>query len=99
MFLKSKSGPCIVFFNAKMIRYPNDTYDRVWVPQTNQEWFTISTRLTVAMPVDDDDRKPNYDVPSVVMQTAVTPVNTTKNLIWFPWEAQPNHIYPLPGYV
>jgi hypothetical protein len=51
------------------------------------------------MPVDDDDRKPNYDVPSVVMQTAVTPVNTTKNLIWFPWEAQPNHIYPLPGYV
>ncbi|KAK1684508.1 hypothetical protein QYE76_045356 [Lolium multiflorum] len=80
-----------------LIRYPNDTYDRVWVPQTNQEWFTISTRLTVAMPVDDDDHKPNYDVPSVVMQTAVTPVNTTKNLIWFPWEAQPNHIYPLPG--
>ncbi|CAM0903497.1 unnamed protein product [Alopecurus aequalis] len=79
-----------------VIRYPNDTYDRVWVPWTNPEWFTISTTLNVNMPVEDG-RKPNYDAPSVVMQTAVTPVNTTRNLIWFPWEAQPNHVYPKPG--
>jgi hypothetical protein len=68
------------------------------VPWNNQKWFTTSTTLKVGMLVDDA-RRPTYDVPSIVMQTAVTPLNTTENVIWFPWEAQPNHVYPMPGYV
>uniref|UniRef100_A0A8R7QQL3 Uncharacterized protein n=1 Tax=Triticum urartu TaxID=4572 RepID=A0A8R7QQL3_TRIUA len=44
-----------------------------------------------------EDRKPLYDVPSVVMQTAVRPTNTTRNVMWFPWDAEPNHVYPMPG--
>ncbi|VAI55605.1 unnamed protein product [Triticum turgidum subsp. durum] len=85
------------FGAADLIRYPNDTYDRVWVPYTNPEdqWTTILTSSKVAMEVED--RKPLYDVPSVVMQTAVRPSNTTRNVMWFPWDAEPNHVYPMPG--
>ncbi|VAI44036.1 unnamed protein product [Triticum turgidum subsp. durum] len=31
------------------------------------------------------------------MQTAVRPTNTTRNVMWFPWDAEPNHVYPMPG--
>ncbi|KAF7078222.1 hypothetical protein CFC21_082696 [Triticum aestivum] len=85
------------FGAADLIRYPDDTYDRAWVPCTNPEdqWTTILTSSKVAMEVED--RKPLYDVPSLVMQTAVRPTNTTRNVMWFPWDAEPNHVYPMPG--
>ncbi|KAF7089450.1 hypothetical protein CFC21_092424 [Triticum aestivum] len=85
------------FGAADLIRYPNDTYDRAWTPYTNPEdqWTTILTSSRVAMEVED--RKPLYDVPWVVMQTAVRPSNTTRNVMWFPWDAEPNHVYPMPG--
>lgn len=87
------------FGGLDLIRYPDDPYDRAWVPMNRPgEWYNISTMSKVAMEVDDH-RKPSYDVPSVVMQTAVKPVNTTENLIWFPWDGEPNRVYPMPGYV
>ncbi|KAE8767875.1 putative LRR receptor-like serine/threonine-protein kinase [Hordeum vulgare] len=85
------------FGAADLIRYPSDTYDRAWVPYTNpkDQWTTILTSSKVTMEVED--RKPLYEVPSVVMQTAVRPTNTTRNVMWFPWDAEPNHVYPMPG--
>ena len=79
-----------------MVRYPDDPYDRAWVPWTNlKEWLSISLSDFVVMKLGD---KPLYDVPSVVMQTAITTLNTSHTLIRIPWDTDPNHIYPWPGY-
>ncbi|XBI81323.1 hypothetical protein VPH35_090253 [Triticum aestivum] len=83
------------FGATESIRYPDDPYDRAWVPWTNlKEWLSISSSDFVLMKLGD---KPLYDVPSVVLQTAVTTLNTSQTLIRIPWDAEPNHIYPRPG--
>ncbi|KAM3411933.1 hypothetical protein ACQJBY_003542 [Aegilops geniculata] len=77
---------------SNIIRYPADPYDRVWIPWADpKEWTEISTTRQVQS--DDDD----YEVPSAVMQTAVTPLNPSKNLE-ISWDPVPQPRNPSPGY-
>ncbi|KAL5230992.1 hypothetical protein ABZP36_029768 [Zizania latifolia] len=74
------------------VRYPDDPYDRVWSPWSNPaEWSEISTTDKIQNTI-----APLFVVPSVVMQTAVTPRNSSK-AIDFSWDVKPNHVYPDPG--
>lgn len=58
-----------------VIRYPYDSYDRIWLPSVHvTDWDNISTTKTVK--IDDDYFQP----PEAVMQTAVTPRNASKNI-------------------
>ncbi|VAH09522.1 unnamed protein product [Triticum turgidum subsp. durum] len=77
---------------TNIIRYPVDPYDRVWIPWADpKEWTEISTTRQVQS--DDDD----YEVPSAVMRTAVTPLNASMNLE-FTWDPDPRPHDPSPGY-
>ncbi|XP_042459745.1 putative leucine-rich repeat receptor-like serine/threonine-protein kinase At2g19230 [Zingiber officinale] len=67
------------------IRYPADPLDRLWAPWSSPRWNDVSTNSTVQnLSVDF------FEAPSVVMQTAVTPINSSSLVI--PWD-------PFPGYV
>ncbi|KAF0927289.1 hypothetical protein E2562_031493, partial [Oryza meyeriana var. granulata] len=79
--------------NTTAVRYPDDRYDRVWSPWSNPpaEWSDISTTEKVQNTI-----AALSDVPSVVMQTAVTTRNTSK-AIEVSWDTKPNHEYPDPG--
>uniref|UniRef100_A0A0E0A1U5 non-specific serine/threonine protein kinase n=1 Tax=Oryza glumipatula TaxID=40148 RepID=A0A0E0A1U5_9ORYZ len=80
---------------STVIRYPDDTYDRVWWPWSNPpaEWSDISTADKVQNTI-----APVFDVPSVVMQTAITTRNSSIP-IQFSWDTKPNHVYPDPGSI
>ncbi|XP_019102059.1 PREDICTED: putative receptor-like protein kinase At3g46340 isoform X3 [Camelina sativa] len=56
--------------STKVIRYPNDFYDRIWVPHFETEWKQISTNLKV-------NNSNGYLVPQDVLMTAAIPVNTS----------------------
>ncbi|XP_062231940.1 putative leucine-rich repeat receptor-like serine/threonine-protein kinase At2g19230 [Phragmites australis] len=74
-----------------VVRYPDDPYDRAWTPWSNPaEWSEISTTEKVGGTA--------MAAPSAVMQTAITPLNASKN-IDFSWDAVPNQVYPAPGYI
>ncbi|KAM3411919.1 hypothetical protein ACQJBY_003536 [Aegilops geniculata] len=78
---------------SNIIRYPADPYDRVWIPWADpKEWTEISTTRQVQS--DDDD----YEVPSAVMQTAVTPLNASKKNLDIAWDPVPQPRNPSPGY-
>ncbi|XP_048556797.1 probable LRR receptor-like serine/threonine-protein kinase At1g05700 [Triticum urartu] len=67
--------------DTSIVRYPVDPHDRVWLPKSDAKmWSSISTTETVQ---SDGDV---FEVPSMVMQTAVTPLNAAMNLeiIWSP---------------
>jgi Malectin-like domain len=56
-------------------RYPDDNHDRWWLNYTfNSAWRDISTSSTV------DYSDPEFEVPSVVMQTAATTSSTLQPL-------------------
>ncbi|KAI5019609.1 hypothetical protein ZWY2020_044497 [Hordeum vulgare] len=77
-----------------ILRYPDDPHDRFWIPQSKRaEWLEISTVKKVQN-IDDD----SFDAPSAVMQTAITPVNSSKP-IEFSWDAEPSANDPDPGYI
>ncbi|XP_047044151.1 putative leucine-rich repeat receptor-like protein kinase At2g19210 [Lolium rigidum] len=79
--------------DSKVIRFPDDPHDRFWFPESKPtEWSEIATPLKVQH-YDND----NFDVPSVVMQTAVTPMNASKP-IEYSWDAEPSPKNPAPGY-
>uniref|UniRef100_A0A0D3G9Z6 non-specific serine/threonine protein kinase n=1 Tax=Oryza barthii TaxID=65489 RepID=A0A0D3G9Z6_9ORYZ len=80
---------------STVIRYPDDTYDRVWWPWSNPpaEWSDISTADKVQNTI-----APVFYVPSVVMQTAITTRNSSIP-IQFSWDTKPNHVYPDPGSI
>ncbi|RCV16858.1 hypothetical protein SETIT_3G172100v2 [Setaria italica] len=74
-----------------VVRYPDDPYDRAWTPWIDtEEWSEISTTEQVGGTA--------MAPPSAVMQTAITPLNASKN-IEFSWDAVPNHVYPTSGYI
>ncbi|KAJ3695099.1 hypothetical protein LUZ60_000476 [Juncus effusus] len=50
------------------IRYRGDPYDRLWPSGTIENCFNISTHSSIDMKTND-----NFEVPSAVLQTAVTP--------------------------
>lgn len=78
-----------------LISYPDDPYDRNWLPWTNpEEWSDIST----ADKVNDNTGNLALHAPSVVMQTAITSRKDSKSkTIQFSWDIKPNHVYPMPG--
>ncbi|XBJ26826.1 hypothetical protein VPH35_004178 [Triticum aestivum] len=86
---------------ATLVRYPEDPYDRVWIPWSeidSNEWTEISTPEKVKELAD-----PRFNAPSAVMQTAITPRNGSRSAssrtIELSWDAAPNHAYPDPGVI
>ncbi|XP_051209298.1 LRR receptor-like serine/threonine-protein kinase IOS1 [Lolium perenne] len=77
-----------------LVRYPDDPYDRVWIPRSDPgAWTEISTPEAVQRVVG-----PSFHAPSAVLQTAVAPRNGSR-IIQFSLDALPNHVYPVPGCV
>ncbi|KAG8067942.1 hypothetical protein GUJ93_ZPchr0005g15525 [Zizania palustris] len=77
-----------------LVRYPDDPHDRLWLPWVDSTtWNEISTTKRVQN-LDNDQ----FEAPTAVMQTAVTPRNASEN-IRFSWDAVPLPNDPTPGYV
>ncbi|KAK4590902.1 hypothetical protein RGQ29_021195 [Quercus rubra] len=59
-------------------RYPDDVYDRIWLPYSENNWTNLSTSDTVTT-------NNSYKIPSVVMSTASTPINVSAplKLSWY----------------
>jgi hypothetical protein len=49
-------------------RYPDDPYDRIWEGSTSSSWANLSTQETIQGGND-------FEVPTLVLRTAVFPVN------------------------
>ncbi|XP_044954301.1 putative leucine-rich repeat receptor-like serine/threonine-protein kinase At2g19230 isoform X1 [Hordeum vulgare subsp. vulgare] len=80
--------------NETTMRYPDDPYDRLWIPWSRAtDWAAMSTTARVDS-VDVD----YFEAPMAVLQTAVTPLNASGS-ITFGWNAQPQPNNPLPGYL
>ncbi|CAL4893908.1 unnamed protein product [Urochloa decumbens] len=64
-----------------LVRYPDDPHDRIWVPWFDATvWDVVSTTQRVRN-VNND----RFEAPSKVMQTAITPRNASKNIVFF-WD-------------
>ena len=77
-----------------LFRYPDDPYDRIWLPwsvDAFDAWTEISTREKV------QEMSSRFHVPSPVMQTAIVPRNGSR--IAIEWNVVPNHAYPNPGLI
>ncbi|KAE8816349.1 leucine-rich repeat receptor-like serine/threonine-protein kinase [Hordeum vulgare] len=86
---------------AALVRYPEDPYDRVWIPWSeidSNEWAEISTPEKVKELADL-----RFNAPSAVMQTAIAPRNGSRSAssrtIELSWDAAPNHAYPDPEVI
>ncbi|OEL26034.1 putative LRR receptor-like serine/threonine-protein kinase [Dichanthelium oligosanthes] len=78
-----------------IIRYPDDPHDRVWIPWVDTAtWNSVSTTLRVEDTSNDDI----FEVPTKVMQTAITPRNASQNIEFF-WDPEPQPKDPTPGYI
>ncbi|XP_025012559.1 LRR receptor-like serine/threonine-protein kinase IOS1 isoform X1 [Ricinus communis] len=64
--------------NNRIVRYPNDVYDRRWFPYHFKRGTDISTTLTV----DLDDHN-DFQPPSIVMRSAVISINTSSPLEFY----------------
>ncbi|KAJ3695100.1 hypothetical protein LUZ60_000477 [Juncus effusus] len=67
---------------TQVIRYPNDTFDRIWLPWTNNTpaIISISTNQLVNNTVDD-----KYKAPSAVLQNAITIPEGSDEAMIFNW--------------
>ncbi|TVU20518.1 hypothetical protein EJB05_36730, partial [Eragrostis curvula] len=89
LFARRDLGP-----RSSGVRYPDDRYDRAWTSWMEQDmWSEISTTEKM-----QSSAGLYFDVPSAVMQTAITPLGAS-NTIYFVVYAEPNHVYTAPGYV
>ncbi|GLT68774.1 hypothetical protein SLA2020_409760 [Shorea laevis] len=86
----TKSGSLALFLrvdvgsiSSQSYRYPYDVYDRLWKPIDSSYFKStdISTSLTI-----DSQKHNDFQPPSVVMSTAVTPVNGS-GPIEFSWDS------------
>ncbi|XP_062088372.1 LRR receptor-like serine/threonine-protein kinase IOS1 [Humulus lupulus] len=59
-------------------RYPNDAFDRAWVPYNENGWKQLTTSLTV-----DNSSHIDYWPPSVVMNNAATPIDEDSPIDFF----------------
>uniref|UniRef100_A0A1J3DBC1 non-specific serine/threonine protein kinase n=1 Tax=Noccaea caerulescens TaxID=107243 RepID=A0A1J3DBC1_NOCCA len=74
-----KSVDRVFFSNSdKIIRYPEDIYDRFWRPFLPPEWMQIKTSLNVT------DSLKDYNPPQDVMKTAAIP-NISSEPMSFSW--------------
>ncbi|XP_078169131.1 putative leucine-rich repeat receptor-like protein kinase At2g19210 [Carex rostrata] len=77
--------------DTKIIRYPDDPHDRMWEPWSNVPYWTEITTTSHVQNIVNDI----FEAPSAVMQTAVTPVNSSE-LVFF-WDVDP--FEKDPGYL
>ncbi|KAF5453074.1 hypothetical protein F2P56_028013 [Juglans regia] len=104
----TKSGSLALFWRADTgstsdyaYRYPDDVYDRRWTPYNSYEWKTssqspynsidlkdLSTGLTIDSQSQYDDQPP-----SVVMSTAITPINENDPMELIYWKPDDQQIY------
>jgi hypothetical protein len=79
-----------------LIRYPGDPHHRIWLPFVNTaKWKVISTNNKVRnLEIGDGQFEP----PSKVMQTAVTP-RSGSNSIESYWLSEPQPGDPTLGYI
>ncbi|XP_042465203.1 probable LRR receptor-like serine/threonine-protein kinase At1g05700 isoform X3 [Zingiber officinale] len=79
---------------AEYVRYPADPVDRVWMPwsfSSQRNWNDVSTNSTVENVPGDF-----FGVPSAVMQTAVTPINSSSLVLaWDPVPGDVNQFFPI----
>ncbi|KAJ1689484.1 hypothetical protein LUZ63_013639 [Rhynchospora breviuscula] len=73
------------------IRYPDDEYDRIWVPQLYDPKIVTGLSTTDNITVYPD----NYEAPLAVLQTAIIPANNATNLTFLEWSPDNPNI----GYV
>ncbi|XBJ11771.1 hypothetical protein VPH35_016418 [Triticum aestivum] len=79
---------------SAVVRYPDDPYDRIWMP-----WFNTvgSTEISTEKKVQNTEHDP-FEVPTAVMQTAISPRNGSDKIeLSWDFESQLHH-NPSPGY-
>ncbi|KAF7019708.1 hypothetical protein CFC21_032862 [Triticum aestivum] len=64
------------FGASDVIRYPNDPYDRLWVPW----WSVVLWSGVFGHGNFQGDQDGKFEVPAVVMKTAITPFNPSDNI-------------------
>ena len=69
--------------NIVVYRYKDDLHDRLWEPYSNNQWTELSGSLTNDNIIERDD----FDLPAVVMSTAVTPTDANAASLDFYWDA------------
>ncbi|XP_038890017.1 LRR receptor-like serine/threonine-protein kinase IOS1 [Benincasa hispida] len=75
--------------NDTFIRYPDDTYDRIWSPPAAlTNWSPLSTSLTV-----NNNDEPGFMAPSKVLSTASTVKNATAPMEFFWRDADASNQY------
>ncbi|KAM3405306.1 hypothetical protein ACQJBY_008030 [Aegilops geniculata] len=83
------------FGGDRIIRFPEDPYDRPWFPWNE----TGSLQISTEQKVERDESTPKiFHAPSVVMQTAITTPNVSTD-IEFGYNVRTNHVYPKPRHV
>ncbi|KAM7254633.1 hypothetical protein ACFE04_004013 [Oxalis oulophora] len=65
------------------IRFPHDSYDRIWTPFHKNNWLNISTNGSNSIDTSNNSQLP----PGIVMQTAATMKNANEELI-LPFEGR-----------
>ncbi|XP_059458237.1 putative leucine-rich repeat receptor-like serine/threonine-protein kinase At2g19230 [Corylus avellana] len=65
---------------SPVIRYPDDVYDRQWMPLLFDSWIPIATNLTIYSQGNDN----TYRLPAAVLRTAAKTPNATTalNIYW-----------------
>ncbi|KAK1548934.1 hypothetical protein Q3G72_011580 [Acer saccharum] len=87
---RTQSGSLLLYLRLDLgsttnetIRYPDDDiYDRIWEPYNRPDWAPISTSSVIYHDME-------YQLPSAVMSTAVTPSNDNGSLT-FSWATRDN---------
>ncbi|KAI9079234.1 hypothetical protein K1719_038839 [Acacia pycnantha] len=68
--------------DAELVRYPDDSYDRIWRPGNSEDWRRINTLLHVDQGLSSTTS--SYGLitypPSIVMRTASTPANVSNKM-------------------
>lgn len=77
-----------------IIRYPDDQYDRLWTPMIIDaiDWLVLSTTEKVRNIYDD-----LFEVPSKVMQTAITPRDATSSINFY-WNSKGSSLGYIPVF-
>ncbi|XP_008647631.2 putative leucine-rich repeat receptor-like serine/threonine-protein kinase At2g19230 isoform X3 [Zea mays] len=75
-------------------RYPDDQYDRLWTPMIIDaiDWLVLSTTEKVRNIYDD-----LFEVPSKVMQTAITPRDATSSINFY-WNSKGSSLGYIPVF-
>ncbi|VAH09517.1 unnamed protein product [Triticum turgidum subsp. durum] len=79
------------------IRYPDDPYDRAWLPWSNPKlWLDISTKEKV----QENIGSLRLHAPSAVLQTAVTALNDSESkTVELSWKTELDHVDRMLGCV